>query len=128
MQDLPSAMWGLSFASSLKKLGLASGGFVNGDEHHEKTDASALKETTEGRSVLRQALTKTKIEKIELVQNHAQILSQFEERIQTETETRKQLEEELKLLKRKGREKEDKLKNRLQLAEQKLVSVTLCAK
>jgi glutamate racemase len=61
-------------------------------------------------------------EKIQLVNNHAQIVSQLEEKLRNEIETKKELEEQIKFLKRKHREKEERLTKQLQIAEEGLVS------
>jgi hypothetical protein len=63
------------------------------------------------------------MEKIQLVNNHAQVTAQLEERLSEETETRKAVEAKMKYLIRKHQQKEEKLQGRLQDAEEILVSV-----
>jgi hypothetical protein len=75
----------------------------------------------EEHQIMREALTKSKFEKIQLVSNHAQILGELEERLRSETERAAALEEELKQVTKRNREKEEKLTKRLKIAEDGLV-------
>jgi hypothetical protein len=65
------------------------------------------------------------MEKILLVQSHNQLTSQLEEKIRREVEVRMAHEEKIKQMARKHREKEDKLKKKIEAAEQMLVLLNL---
>ncbi len=71
----------------------------------------------EERSILRGALTKSKLEKIQLVNNHAQMVSELEERLRNEMDKNKALEEEMKQNAKKARDREEKLTKKLKIAE-----------
>ena len=80
-----------------------------------------ISNSIEERSLIGEALGKSKMEKIQIVSNHAQTLAQFEERIRGEIEEKNSLQEKIRVITRKFREKEEKLQKRLQLAEEGLV-------